>query len=112
VPSFLEGSRSYARVAGLLALLVHLDRLEGRDALAAGEVDRGLELLAGARSGFTDLGAAWERARTELDLADALSSAGLEQDGRVMLEAAEPDLGRAVAVIELERHGEIRRSLG
>jgi class 3 adenylate cyclase len=111
-PAFLERSRAFADRGELRALPVHLDRLEGRAALAGGDVDSGLTLLEGARRGFAELGAAWERARTELDIADALVATGRPDEARSMLEAASPDLERAGALIELERLRELRGRLG
>jgi hypothetical protein len=110
-PDFLEGSRAYAADAGLLALPVHLDRLEGRTAIASGRLEDGLETLQRARDGFARLGAAWERGRTELDLADAFGSAGRGAEARMRLDAAKPDLERAAALIELERLRSLRDRL-
>jgi hypothetical protein len=112
VPAFVESSRSYAIEAGLLALPVHLDRLEGRSAIASGELERGLEALGDAREGFARVGAAWERARTDLDLADALSAFGRVEEARARVDAAAPDLERAGALIELERLRSLRDRLG
>ncbi len=103
VSAFLTDTRRYAAVAELLALPVHLDRLEGRAAVAAGDMQEGLASLERARAGLAELGAAWERARTELDIADALAGLGREGDARAQLEAAAPDLERAGAMLELER---------
>jgi hypothetical protein len=112
VPEFLQGSRAYAAEAGLLALPVHLDRLEGRSAIASGRSQDGLATLERARDGFARLGAAWERGRTELDLADALASMGRGADARMLLDAAKPDLERAGALIELDRLRSLRDRLG
>ena len=103
VPSFMNDSRAYAIDARLRALPVHLDRLEGRADVAAGHPDRGVALLGRARSGFESLGATWERARTELDMADALIRSGRAGDVGALLEAAAPDLERGRARIELDR---------
>jgi class 3 adenylate cyclase len=111
VPDFLEESRAYAQAAGLQALPAHLDRLEGRSAVATGESDRGLELLERAREGFDGLGAAWERARTELDIADALVEVDRPEEANSTAEAAAPDLERAGALIELDRLAALRRRL-
>jgi hypothetical protein len=105
---FLEGSRAYAADAGLLALPVHLDRLEGRSAMASGRSEDGLQTLERARDGFAGLGAAWERGRTELDLADALASAGRKDEARLRLDAAKPDLERTGALAELDRLRSLR----
>jgi tetratricopeptide (TPR) repeat protein len=112
VTAFLEGSRAYSRAAELRALPAHLDRLEGRSALAAGELDRGLDALERARVAFAGIGAAWERARTELDISEALVAAGRADDARSAAEAAGPDLERAGALLELDRLAALRRRLG
>ncbi len=107
-PAFLEAARAYASEAGLLALPLHLDRLEGRAALATGDHDRAIELLRGARDGFGGLQARWERARTELDLAEAWLRLGRTEEACTSLEAAATDLGAAGARLELRRLGELR----
>ena len=98
--------------AGLLALPVHLARLEGRSAIASGQLELGLEALGDAREGFARVGATWERARTDLDLADALSASGRVEEARTKLGAAGPDLERAGALIELDRLRSLRGRLG
>ena len=112
VPPFLKKSRTYAAEAVLRALPVHLDRLAGRATLAAGDVDAGLQLLETTRAGFDGLGAAWERARTELDIAEALAGAARADDARPMAESARPDLERAGALLERERLRALRDRLG
>jgi hypothetical protein len=112
VPDFLRSSRTYAEEAELLALPVHLDRLEARRALAIGDADRGLALLATARERFGELGAAWERARTELDLAAALTDVNRTDAALDALASAAPDLERANAQLELDRLRELRSGLG
>ena len=111
-PAFLDASRAYAARGKLLALPVHLDRLEGRAALAAGDLDAGVKLLTAARDGFEGLGAAWERARTELDLAEALLSRAGREEARTELGAAAPDIERVGARIEIERSRDLRGRLG
>ena len=69
-------------------------------------------MLERARDGFARLGAAWERGRTELDLADAFASVGRGAEARTMLDAAKPDLERAGALIELDRLRSLRDRLG
>jgi class 3 adenylate cyclase/tetratricopeptide (TPR) repeat protein len=112
VPAFLGSSRTHAAEAGLLALPVHLDRLEGRLRLATGDPDRGLELLSIAHDGFDGLGATWERARTLLDLAGGRTDAGRSVEAQAALDAAAPDLERAGALIELERLRELSKAAG
>jgi tetratricopeptide (TPR) repeat protein len=103
VPAFLDASRTYAAEAELLALPVHLDRLEGRTAFATGRPDLGLEALERARVGFARLGATWDRGRTELDLAEAFASIGRTDEARAVTEAATADIERVGALIETER---------
>ena len=110
--AFLDASRAYATEGKLLALPVHLDRLEGRAALAAGDLDAGVKLLTAARDGFAGLGAAWERARTELDLAEALLAAGRPEEARAEHVAASPDIERVGALLEIERSRSLRGRLG
>ena len=102
VSPFLDQSRAYAADAELLALPAALDRLEGRSALASGDLEQGLEMLGVARDAYERLRATWERARTELDMAEALA-VDRTDEARVLVEAAAPDLDRVGAMLELER---------
>jgi len=111
VSEFLPRSREFAQRAGLLALPVHLDRLDGRAALHDGDVDSAVAMLERAREGFATLGAAWERAVTELDVTHALGSSGKVEEARSVLEAAAPDLERSGAIDELDRMRKLRRDL-
>jgi hypothetical protein len=103
VPAFLSESRAYASDARVRALPAHLDRLEGRASAAVGHLEDGLAQLRGAGADFGDLGATWERARTELDLAEALMRSGRPDEIGPLLANAGPDLERAGARIELGR---------
>jgi hypothetical protein len=58
------------------------------------------------------VGAAWERARTDLDLADALAATGRVEEARAKVDSAAPDLEHAGALIELERLRSLRDRLG
>jgi tetratricopeptide (TPR) repeat protein len=72
--------RNHAERADAPTVVAFADRLEGRAALARGDLDeaqRGLERAAG---GFETLGVPWERALTELDLARASSSSGKSEE--------------------------------
>ncbi|MDP9296226.1 MAG: AAA family ATPase [Actinomycetota bacterium] len=62
----------YAEAGGLKALEHFATRLDGRAALAGGRTEDTVELLRRASEGFSRLGAVWEQARTDLDLAEAL----------------------------------------
>ena len=112
VPSFLKETRDYADEARLVALPVHLDRLEGRAAVAGGDARSGLRMLETARAGFERVGATWERARTELDMAEASLADGRLEQARALADAAAPDLERVGALLELDRLRALRARLG
>jgi hypothetical protein len=59
-------------------------------------------MLGVARDAYERLRATWERARTELDMAEALA-VDRTDEARVLVEAAAPDLDRVGAMLELER---------
>jgi hypothetical protein len=75
----------FSEVGGLEALAHFAERLEGRAALAAGRGAEAVERLRSAGEGFGKLGAVWEQARTDLDLARAL---GDDDSARVAATAA------------------------
>jgi hypothetical protein len=85
--------------------------LDGRAAFANGNDEDAVPMLERAREGFASLGAAWERAVTELDLAQALAACRRPDDARSILEKADPDLRRAAAVIEIGRLEMLQRDL-
>ena len=80
---------SFAERALLEALPFHVDRLEGRAALARGDASSALGALTRARDGFTGLGARWDAAVAKLWLAEAQLAAGAP----AMRESAEDALG-------------------
>jgi hypothetical protein len=98
-------TRSYAETGGLKAVAHFADRLDGRAALAARREDKAAVHLRAASEGFERLGAAWEQARTDLDLAEALR--GTEESttrARTALDVFERlgslrDAGRARALL-------------
>jgi hypothetical protein len=79
VPEKLAEMRAHAAVADSPALFAFADRLEGRATMARGDAVDATPLLERAVAGFADLGAVWERAITEIDLARALAASGREQ---------------------------------
>ena len=111
VPPFLKETRDYAEEARLVALPVHLDRLEGRAAVAGGDAGSGLRMLETARVGFERIGATWERARTELDMAEASVAEGRLEQARALADAAAPDLERVGALQEIDRLRALRGGL-
>jgi tetratricopeptide (TPR) repeat protein len=88
---FAVEARAWGKVAGLGALPLFADRLSGRAALVAGDAAGAVELLQRAAAGFRDRTAAWELARTELFLAEALLTLGRD---------ASAELSRASEVFE------------
>jgi class 3 adenylate cyclase/tetratricopeptide (TPR) repeat protein len=103
VREFAIEARRYAAGAGLRALPIHVDRLEGRHALAETDHARAVELLERASDGFASLHARWEEARTDRFLADALARAGRAEEARSRLADATTVFEELGAARELER---------
>jgi class 3 adenylate cyclase/tetratricopeptide (TPR) repeat protein len=110
VPPILTAARAWAAHGGLLALPAFADRLEGRMLVANGDPAAGAERLWSARVTLDHLEAAWERARVELDLADALLRLGERTQAVTVLDAALTVLERLSAPRELARARELRSS--
>ena len=62
----------------LVGVRLFADRLAGLARCHDGDVDAGVEILARARDGFLTHGAAWEAARTDVAIAEALGDTGLD----------------------------------
>jgi len=103
VGSVAEMARSWAEEAGLVALPFFADRLEGRAALAEGDADRAVALLARAGEGFGQLGAPWDQARAHLYLGEALAAKGDIETARKRLAGALSEFERLGSVRELDR---------
>lgn len=103
VPRFLAESRAYAREAGLRVLPAYLDRLEGRTAMAEGRLDEGIALLERSRAGFEGLSARWELARTELLLAEALTTTGRRHEALSLLDRANTVFEELGSLLEIRR---------
>jgi len=101
--SIVGQAREWSAQTGLLALPAFADRLEGQALLASGATDRGLATLEQARQTFSGLGAAWERARTELTIAEALVAAGRVAEGANMADPALATFSSLPAPVEIER---------
>jgi class 3 adenylate cyclase len=110
-PTYLAQTREYAAEAGLLALPFHLDRLEGRAALAGGDVSRAVSMLARAADGFGSLSMTWERACTLLFLADAQRQGRRGKNARASLSEATPVLEELNSFRELARARGIAETL-
>jgi hypothetical protein len=109
--AFLERSRSYAAEAGVVALPIHLDRLEALVRVWQGD-DSGLDQLRDAREGLDGLGARWEVARTDLWLAEALGQRGVTDEARERLARAQMVFDELRSIAELERARELEKGLG
>lgn len=103
-PPIIAAAREWAAHGGLLALPAVADRLEGRMLVASGDPERGVDRLRAARDVFDSLEGAWDRARTDLDLAEAL----LSLDRKA--EAASCAAGALATLDGLEAPGEIARA--
>jgi class 3 adenylate cyclase/tetratricopeptide (TPR) repeat protein len=111
-PAIVSAARDWSARSGLLALPAFADRLEGRMLLATGDPERGIERLRVARTTLHRLEATWDRARVDLDLAEALL--GLERRTEA-LEAADQamsTLERLRAPREIVRARELRSAAG
>ena len=107
IPAFLEEARAYAAEAGLLALPLFADRLEGRAALAAQRRLVAENTLKRAADGFASLEASWEEARTRLFLAEAMLAARRIAEAREQVEQAYPVFERLSSARELGRCREL-----
>jgi hypothetical protein len=112
VPAFLQDSRRYAAECGIRALPPHLDRLEGRTTMAAGDTDGAVSLLRRASRGFEGLQARWEQACTDLLLAEALASIDLPDEAGSVLEAATAVFEELRSAAELDRARALLERLG
>ncbi|HET8526623.1 MAG TPA: adenylate/guanylate cyclase domain-containing protein [Actinomycetota bacterium] len=100
VPELLHASWTHAQEAELLALPCYADRLEGLAARAGGDRERASELLHRALTGFTELDARWEAARTALALAGVHADEGRAEAARELLADARPVVDRLRCVLE------------
>jgi class 3 adenylate cyclase/tetratricopeptide (TPR) repeat protein len=87
-PSAVAEARAHAAEAGLIALPLFADRLEGLAAMAEGDSTRAAELLGRAGDGLAGLDAVFDVALTNVDLAAALALAGRNVEARTTLDAA------------------------
>jgi hypothetical protein len=85
----IERARAIAERAGCTALPIHALRLEGRTLHARGDPEAAVGTLTRAVDGFVELEARWERACTELSLAEAMIAAERHDEARSALSSAE-----------------------
>ena len=110
-PKIIAEAREWAARGGLLALPAFVDRLEGRMLVARGDLPAAVQRLRSARATLDHLEAAWERARVELDLADALLQLDRRDEAVEVIDAARATLERVNAPMELARARELRSSV-
>jgi hypothetical protein len=103
VPDLATEARAWADHNGMRFLPVIVDRLEGQAALAAGNTEEAVRRLTAARLGFDELEAVWERARTDLALAEALFRAGESAKAGEAARAADEVFGRLSAMADRDR---------
>jgi len=96
-------AREWASRTGLLFLPAVADRLDGQAALGAGESGRAVELLERARATFSNLETPWERARTELSLAQAYRGSGRRAETAKTAQAALDTFTALRAPVEIEQ---------
>ncbi len=111
MPSVLTECRRHSEEAGLLALPLHADRLEGVAALAKGSTSASIPLLERASAGFQELGARWEVARADLLLAEAAAPVNREA-ARGRASEAERVFAELGSARELNRARELFARLG
>jgi tetratricopeptide (TPR) repeat protein len=87
-PEILKSARAATDRGRLLALPAFADRLEGRTALMDGETEKAKHHLDRASRRFEGIGARWERAATDLSLAETLLEAGDRTSATARLEPA------------------------
>jgi tetratricopeptide (TPR) repeat protein len=109
VPAMLDTMRDFATLTPSPSLEAAADRLEGQVALAAGDTDRGLASLAAASATYAELECVWERAVTDLLIAEAGAPDASARAGRAA-EAfghlrTQAHLARARAVLAALRTG-------
>jgi class 3 adenylate cyclase len=101
--AIIEQARSAADDGDLVGTRLFADRLAGLRACRLGRVDEGVALLTAARDGFAEQAAAWEVARIDVVLAEALGDQALDKDARANLDAAVELFERLGSVAELRR---------
>jgi tetratricopeptide (TPR) repeat protein len=102
-PEVVERASRHAAWAGEPPLALYASRLEGRATAAGGSPERAIELLTSTAQGFGELGAVWEAAVTQLDLAGELLRTGEDLRARSLAEEASRVFDRLGSVRELGR---------
>ncbi len=111
IPALADEARTYVAEAGSTPPLTYLARLEGRRALAMGDPEDAVRLLSEAAEGFDSLGAVYERAITDLDLARAQLAMGHGAEAKSLLDGPEDLFEQLRAVKALRSVRELRAEL-
>ena len=104
-------ARRWSDEAGLPALPLFADRVEGWAALSAGWPEEAVELLERASAGFGGLQARWDEALANLGLSQALSRRGDHVAARARLDGAREVFERLGAQRELNQTQELMDAL-
>ena len=88
IDRLLDGMRAHAEKTDAQSVAAFADRLEGRAALAEGDGARAEASFRASIERFDRLGATWERALSEVDLAGALASQGRGDGARAVIAQA------------------------
>jgi class 3 adenylate cyclase len=106
-PRIAAEALEHAEWAGLLALPCYARRLQGRAALATGDLEQAISSLTVASEGFGRLEARWEQACADLSLAEALLACGREEEASARLRRAAAVFDEVSSLRELERAQEL-----
>ena len=111
-PLVVQASREHAEEAGLRALSSYADRLEALAAYAADDREGSVDKLQRALTGFTEIEAGWEAARTGLALAEVFAHGGQKESARELLGRTRPVLESLRSARELARVEDLTERLG
>ena len=109
VPEILDLASKESERGGLTALPAFADRLRGREALATGDLEQARTALERSVATFGSLEAPWERAFSQLWLADTFRSLGDEPAAQELAEEARAVFERLGSVREESRAGDFLR---
>jgi hypothetical protein len=111
VAALEEEARAYAIASEALPPPIYAERLRGRATLAAGEPGRAAETLTSAAERFRRLGAPYDRAVTQADLARALIAGGRSEGTATILDEADRTFGQLKATKAQEMVRKVRGEL-
>ena len=103
VDAIVEETLAAADDGDLLGSRLFAERLAGLAACQAGDLDKGIATLEGARDGLLEQGGIWEAARTDLAIAEAFDPGELSEDQHERLQRARDLFDRLGSIQELRR---------